>query len=926
MPIDAARCSGFLRDFDFASLFIEELGWDRHRHRFSISIDNRSFTLDAIAEKRGLAVYTCSPDSGDSIPDYATRRKIEREASKVAYEHLIIFINAGRSTQIWQWVRRERGKPTICREHTYHNAQSGDSLLQKLHWLFISLDEEESLTTVGVTQLTRQAFDIDRVTRRFYDRFKKEHDDFVKFIKGIEAKGDRDWYASLMLNRLMFVYFIQKKGFLSGDPDYLRNRLRQTRERRGKDKFLTFYRHFLLRLFHEGLGQQKRTTELDALLGRVPYLNGGLFDVHELERQHKGIEIEDRAFEKIFDFFDAYQWHLDERPLRNDNEINPDVLGYIFEKYINQKQMGAYYTKEDITDYIGKNTIIPYLFDAAEKKCAIAFKPDGAVWSLLRDNPDRYIYEAMRKGVDQPLPKPIAAGLSDVSKRDGWNRPADEEYALPTETWREHIARRRRCEELREKLKSGEVRSINDLITFNLDIRQFAQDAIENCEGPELLRAFYQTMAGRIPERSNEKYEPGISILDPTCGSGAFLFAALNILEPLYQACLDRMEGFVAGLEVAGEQAHPEKFRDFRRVLEEVRRHPNERYFILKTIILNNLYGVDIMEEAVEICKLRLFLKLVAQVDAAEQIEPLPDIDFNIRAGNTLVGYASYDDVQRAVGSKLDFDNAMGRIDESAEIADRAYQKFREMQVGHGMEAHQFAEAKGELRRRLRDLNYELDSYLASEYGADPNKATVFAKWRASYHPFHWFVEFYGIIRNSGFHIIIGNPPYIELREVTDYQPKGYSCEGAGNLYALVMERCLSLCDPNGRSGFIVPVSSVSTDRYRSLQDLLSKYCLHYSSYDDRPSRLFDGLEHIRLTIHLIGKKASISTKFSTRYNKWLSVEREFLFQRLEYSTANESLIKGSLPKFTCALEARILEKLKLQGQQLNQNSKDWDT
>jgi hypothetical protein len=61
--------------------------------------------------------------------------------------------------------------------------------------------------------------------------------------------------------------------------------------------------------------------------------------------------------------------------LRADNEINPDVLGYIFEKYINQKQMGAYYTKEDITGYITKSTLIPYLFDAAQKKCAIAFHP-----------------------------------------------------------------------------------------------------------------------------------------------------------------------------------------------------------------------------------------------------------------------------------------------------------------------------------------------------------------------------------------------------------------------------------------------------------------------------------------------------------------------------------------------------------------------
>src|SRR5262249_9235884 len=216
-------------------------------------------------------------------------------------------------------------------------------------------------------------------------RFKKEHEAFLKFIKGVKSQADAEWYASLMLNRLMFVYFIQKKGFLASDHDYLRNRMQTLQERKGKDKFLSFYRHFLLRLFHEGLGQQSRSAELDALLGKVPYLNGGLFDVHQLESENPNIEIPDKAFEKIFDFFDAYRWHLDERPLRADNEINPDVLGYIFEKYINQKQMGAYYTKEDITEYIGKNTIIPFLFDAAEKKCAIAFKPGSAVWRLLSE-------------------------------------------------------------------------------------------------------------------------------------------------------------------------------------------------------------------------------------------------------------------------------------------------------------------------------------------------------------------------------------------------------------------------------------------------------------------------------------------------------------------------------------------------------------
>ena len=114
---------------------------------------------------------------------------------------------------------------------------------------------------------------------------------------------------------------------------------------------------------------------------------------------------------------------------------------------------------------------------------------------------------------------------------------------------------------------------------------------------------------------------------------------------------------------------------DFRRILEQVDKHPSERYFILKSIVLNNLYGVDIMEEAVEICKLRLFLKLVAQLEGYHQIEPLPDIDFNIRAGNTLVGFTSLEAVRQAMTTTPDGQHrqvfpedqaALDRINEAA--------------------------------------------------------------------------------------------------------------------------------------------------------------------------------------------------------------------------------------------------------------------
>jgi len=66
--------------------------------------------------------------------------------------------------------------------------------------------------------------------------------------------------------------------------------------------------------------------------------------------------------------------------------------------------------------------------------------------------------------------------------------------ALPTETWREYIERRKRCIKLREKLAAGEIQSINDFVTLNLDIEQFAEDVIVNSEGPELVRAFWKAL------------------------------------------------------------------------------------------------------------------------------------------------------------------------------------------------------------------------------------------------------------------------------------------------------------------------------------------------------------------------------------------------------------------------------------------------
>jgi len=957
MPLDPVRIKKLLASFEFKKLFIEELGWNHYETQLNVIIPvakekgvskegNETFALSAIAEKCGMTVFLCNPGNYGQIPDDPTRRKIERLITKNAYEHLIIFMDSSKNRQYWLWSRRETGRQPILRGEWYRRGETGERLAQKIGLLAISLEEEEKLTLPDVTDRARKAFDIERVTKKFYDCFKIEHAVFLKLIEGISDSEMERWYVSVMLNRLMFIYFIQKKGFLGGDTDYLKNKLAQSRRELGKDRY---YRDLLCPLFFEGFAKQKgdRTEKTRKLLGEVPYLNGGIFMPHQIEQLHgKKIAIPDKAFEKLFEFFDSYHWHLDERPLKADNEINPDVLGYIFEKYINQKQMGAYYTKEDITGYISQNTIIPFLFDVTREMCKVDFGErlddegggmkvedrSSTIWRLLQEGPDRYIYKAVRHGITwhfrpktedknegeplaQPLELPleIAEGL-DASKpnllemRKGWNKAATREYALPTEIWRDVVARRKRYKQVKDKLAAGEVNSINDLITLNLDIRQFAQDTIENAKGPELLVAFWKAIEA-------------VTVLDPTCGSGAFLFAALNILDPLYEACLERMRFFLEEWGEGGNINYPNYHKLFTEILKRMEEHPNRRYFVLKSIIVNNLFGVDIMEEAVEICKLRFFLKLVAQIEHVGDIEPLPDIDFNIRAGNTLVGFAALAEAKKTQEGKLGFGKSeVVRIEEEAENADHAFCKFRELQTEQGVSTQQLTKAKEELSLRLKNLTDELDRFLAGEYHINESKIPdkskreeAFKKWRESHRPFHWFAEFYGILKAGGFDVIIGNPPYVSSTKVRrDYTLKGFSTEHCPDIYAWVMERASLLTKLNGRNGMICPLSlSFSNDFSEIRHVLFSAYAINWFSFYGRiPSALFSYDVRVRNTIHLAKMAVGDKSNYSTRLHRWFDAARPHLFSTLEYASFKPELWRGRIPKLNTQQLANAFEKL----------------
>jgi len=344
--------------------------------------------------------------------------------------------------------------------------------------------------------------------------------------------------------------------------------------------------------------------------------------------------------------------------------------------------------------------------------------------------------------------------------------------------------------------------------------------------------------------------------------------------------------------------------------LAQIDTHPSRRYFIYKSIIINNLYGVDIMDEAVEICKLRLFLKLVAQVETADKIEPLPDIDFNIRAGNTLVGFAKLEEVEKAVTKTFDFDNNLGKITDKAEDVQCLYDVFLEAQM-EGDDST--ADFKKELRKKLDELNTTLNHYLAGEYNVKVDDKVKYDIWLKTHQPFHWFVEFYGIITKGGFDVIIGNPPYIRSTKLkSDYTVFNYETETCPDIYAWILERVTLLSIQTGRNGMIIPLSLGFSKDFDKIRKVIYKTNSNnwFSSFGRVPAALFSHDVRVRNIIHIGYKSNNKKHQFTSRLYRWFEKYRTVLVDTLTYAEYQPELWKNKIPKVNTQNLVDAFEKL----------------
>jgi len=758
MALNTTLARQYLQSFDFNKLFVEELGWSQPpagKRIVAMELGGADYIRTAVAELGGVEVFRIETGDGQ-IPDAKTRRAIHQAIAGLVHENLLIFVDRDQTQSLWYWVKRD-GARILPREHLYVPGQPGDLFLSKLQSMVVDLTEFEAgaPSVVKVVRRLQDALDVERVTKKFYSEFRELHLDFLKLIGGIDKEADRRWYASVMLNRLMFVYFLQRKGFVDGDYLYLQHKLEQSKHR-GPDRF---YSEFLQALFFEGFAKPDahRTPEARVLVGSIRYLNGGLFLPHKIEIAYPDIAIPDHAFENILTLFARYSWNLDDTPGGKDDEISPHVLGYIFEKYINQKDFGAYYTRPEITEYLCERTIHKLILD----------RVNG----------------------------PTAPGLTPLRHFDDIN---------------------------------------------------------------ELLVRLDATLCRRLLL----DILPSISVLDPACGSGAFLVAAMKTLVNIYSAVIGKI-----------------KFLNDRALLQWVReaegQHSSLAYFVKKRVITDNLYGVDLMEEGTEIAKLRLFLALVSSAQEVADLEPLPNIDFNIMAGNSLIGLLKVD--AKKTSLLWGADQYQQLLDEKNRLID-SYRHVAAYTEDLTTLRDDIDAKKADARTRLNDILLQdfVDLGIKYEQAALTGKSTKRTLRLADLmplEPFHWGYEFDQIVQaHGGFDIIITNPPWETFKpqakeffqqysdlitkkkmdikafetqqdqllkdpEVAaawlDYQNRfpfvsayyraaaqyknqisvvnGKKAGTDINLYKLFLEQCLNLLSPGGQLGIVIP-SGVYTD------------------------------------------------------------------------------------------------------------------
>lgn len=582
----------------------------------------------------------------------------------------------------------------------------------------------------------------EKITRRFYE-------DYIRYVFGYDKRTKSHTYCLLdaispptslidseniadekrlfsvnLMSRLIFIKFLEDKGLVQ--KNLLLNMFKEYNKSNIPAKF---YKTYLQTLFYEvfntPLNQRGTNVNRIEFFKKIPYLNGGLF--REIVPKEVEYDVNDDIVKEIIEkVLEGYSFTLD-----GEGDLNPDILGNVFEKTINyitgdslddendkRKEKGAYYTPEEVTSFISKNTIHPVIF-----------------------------------------------------------------------------------ENFKSTLKQFEWKDVD--INAYKSLTDFLENPPNN---PKILKALYNTV--------NE-----IKILDPACGSGHFLTSAMKELIFIKKRLLEQLD-------------------------QEI-----NYYHIKKQIVRDNLYGVDIENSAIEIAKLRLWLSLIENLDLSDisQIETLPNIEYKIIDGNSLIGWVNEEISQNVAISPYDeriqgiFEGLLVTDDsekfnllsesqnllrmvggEGVRLVENWKQAYAKLQVLYSQEEGGKAVRLRDILVTIRRAIYSVVSTSFQKYIIDKssfkrkNTEDIVKKY-TMLNQFHWNIDFGEMITKGGFDVIIGNPPYgieiseTEKRYISLVLP--FTKEYVNSALAFI-ERSYYLVRKNGYVGLIVPKSLAYSQKW----------------------------------------------------------------------------------------------------------------
>jgi len=565
------------------------------------------------------------------------------------------------------------------------------------------------------------AFSIEKVTDEFFNQYKGlyiklyehfENDSIVKSAIG-QAGIDNARFTKKLLGQIVFLYFLQKKGWLGVAQNARwgtgKKRFVQELYEQAQKEKVNFFKDKLQYLFYEALAKERDNVNsyYKRFDCRIPFLNGGLFEA-DYNWQEANISIPDTLFRNdeknkagdvgtgILDVFDRYNFTIKEdEPLDKEVAVDPEMLGKVFENMLDiteRKSKGAFYTPREIVHYMCQESLIHYLDNALEGNVE-----KTAIETFIREG----------------------------------------HFALEND---ERVANKGKTKTYRYQLPES-IRKHADLI---------------------------------------DKQLSSIKICDPAIGSGAFpvgllheLVNAMLVLKPhlSYDYLTEKLKGF--GF------THRESVSDSRYI-----------YRLKRHIIQESIYGVDIDSSAIDIARLRLWLSLVVDEDDLDPIETLPNLDYKIVCGNSLIGLP---------------ENAMRNLAVEDEL-----EKLKE----------QFYDITDEKEKKTlrQQINTKIRELLDS--------AEQFAGYKIDFDFKLFFSEVWR--EKGGFDVVIGNPPYVRVqgieKESKDVFKRLYSsATGKYDLYVLFLEKGDSIQNQNGNLVFINPNKFFNADYGVGLRNYYSR-------------------------------------------------------------------------------------------------------